>query len=226
MLVFRCFTVFILFYLVLIPNEGRAATAAEQVQKAYDAIEGMRAEFAQTLSHKESGAQEERTGVLYFKKPLLLRWENNKPAPELLIVAKDAIWNVFPDEEMAYKYAPDMALDARSLARVITGQARLDQDFDVEEEGDDGGLLALRLYPKEAVQSLVEALLWIDASSGLIKKVRIYDFYGNENEISFTKQQIDAPMKDSLFRYQPPKDFLVEDRSQDGAAAPEKPLFQ
>lgn len=210
--------------LLLFPEFAQAASAAKRVEKAYAVIQGMRAEFSQTLFHKESGAKEERKGVLYFKKPLLVRWENTSPLPELLLVGKDAIWNVFPEDEMAHKYALSMAEDSRSLVRVITGQAQLAQDFDLEEEGTDKGFLTLRLYPKEAVQSMVEALLWIDKQSGLIKKLRVYDFYGNENEIVFTRQELDPPMKDALFTYTPPKEYIVEDRSKD--AAPQKPLLQ
>lgn len=203
-----------------------AARIAESVQNAYAKIESMRVDFKQTLRHKESGSVEKRSGLLTFKKPLLLRWENKKPSPELLLVGKDAIWNVFPDEEMACKYSLAMAEDSRSLVRVITGQARLDQDFDLEDEGVEGNLLSLRLYPKEALQSMVEALLWVEADSGLIKKIRVYDFYGNENEIEFGKQELDMAVKDALFSYKAPAGYLVEDRSQDKNAAPPKAFSQ
>jgi outer membrane lipoprotein carrier protein len=197
-----------------------AASLADSLQQRYAAISSMSLDFTQTLRHKESGAVEKRSGVLLFKKPLLVRWETKEPAPELLLVGKDSIWQVFPAEELATKYAPSMALDSRSIIRVVTGQARLDQDFIVEEEGREGGLVRLRLYPKEPTQSLVEALLWVDADASLINKVLVYDFYGNENEIAFTKLRIDVALKDSLFTYTPPKGYEVEDRTKDGDAKP------
>lgn len=204
---------------------ARAANVAERLQESYAAIGGMKAAFTQLLVHKESGAKEKRSGTLHFKKPLLVRWETKKPAPELLLVGKDCIWNVFPDEELAYKYALDMAQDSRSLVRVITGQARLDQDFDIEDEGRDGKLLKVRIYPKEPAQSLVEALLWIHADTLLITRIRVYDFYGNENEITFTGHDTQTAVKDSLFTYNPPKGFEVEDRTKSGDS-PAKPLLQ
>jgi outer membrane lipoprotein carrier protein len=200
--------------------------SAERLQKKYASISTMEADFTQLLVHKESGSREQRSGVLRFKKPLLVRWETQKPAPELLLVGADAIWNSFPEEEIAYKYALDLAQDSRSIIRVITGQARLDQDFFLEEEGVEKGLTTVRLYPKEPVQSMVEVLLWVDPKTDLIKKLRVYDFYGNENEISFAKQRIGVDMKDSLFRYAAPKNFLVEDRTKDPGAGPKKALLQ
>ena len=207
-----------------------AAAMAAQVnpvvislQKKYESITSMKAEFTQVLVHKESGSRENRSGTLLFKKPLLMRWESKKPFPELLLVTGKEIWNVFPDEDVAYKYPLSLAQDSRSIIRVGTGQARLDQDFQIEDEGKEGGLIKLRLFPKEPVQALVEALLWVDPSSNLIKKLRIYDFYGNENEISFTSQDIGAAVRDASFTFTPLKGMDVEDRTKDGGA-PRKPL--
>ena len=197
------------------------------LQKKYESIASMKAEFTQILIHKESGSKENRSGTLYFKKPLLVRWESKKPAPELLLVTDKEIWNAFPDEEVAYKYPLSLAQDSRSIIRVVTGQARLDQDFQVEEEGKEAGLFKLRLFPKEPVQALVEAILWVDPASSLIKKLRIYDFYGNENEITFTSQDIGAAVRDALFKYTPEKGMVVEDRTKEGGGTvPQKPLMR
>jgi len=211
---------------VFLCHAALAASVADKLQERYTRIETMRADFTQVLVHKESGSREQRAGVLSFKKPLLVRWETKTPAPELLLVGADAIWNAFPDEELVYKYSLSMAEDSRSIVRVVTGQARLDQDFDLEEEGRDGALLTVRLYPREPAQFMVEALLWIDPGTWLIKKLRVYDFYGNENEITFARQEVDAAVADSLFRYSPPKAFIVEDRTKDAGAAPRKALMQ
>lgn len=211
---------------LLMPQAAAAATLAENIRQAYAGINSMRADFSQQLLHKESGAKERRGGTLSFKKPLLVRWETKKPAPELLIIGKTAIWNVFPDEEMAAKYAPELLDGSAGIVRVITGQARLDEDFDLEDEGREGNLLTVRLYPKEADPSLVEVLLWIEPESHLIKKARIYDFYGNENEIEFTRRETGVALSDALFLYTPPPDFVVEDHSKDSAAAPARPFLQ
>lgn len=214
--------------LLAVAGVARAAAVNPVVaalQKKYESIASMKAEFTQLLVHKESGSKEKRSGVLYFKKPLLVRWESKKPSPELLLVTNKEIWNAFPDEEVAYKYALSLAQDSRSIVRVVTGQARLDQDFQIEDEGREGGLIKLHLFPKEPVQALVEAILWVDPASSLIKKVRIYDFYGNENEIAFTSQDIGAPIRDSLFTYTPEKGMTVEDRTKEGSA-PQKPLMR
>lgn len=217
---------FLFAMLIALPSgEAVAESLAGKLQKSYEGVTSMRAEFTQVLLHKESGARETRIGVLQFKKPLLVHWETKEPAEELLVVGKSEIWNVFPDEEVAYKYPLSIVEDTRSLVRVITGQARLEQDFTFEEDGVEDGLNKLLVYPKEPVQSLVEAIFWVDPQSGLIRKFRIYDFYGNENEITFSKQKIGVSLSDSIFAYKPGKGIVVEDRTNMDSTT-QQPLLQ
>lgn len=197
-----------------------AQSVPERIQAKYKNITSMRAEYTQTLTHKESGSRDKRSGVLSFMQPLLVRLETKTPSPELLLVAREVIWNVFPEEEVAYKYALELARDSRSIVQVITGQARLDKDFFVENKPAEGGLLVLDLFPKEPTQAMVEARLWFDPKTDLIKKIRVYDFYGNENEMVFSRQETNVAIPASRFTYTPPKGFTVEDRTGDAAAAP------
>ena len=201
-----------------------ADAAAKAVQKRYASIQTMRSSFTQTLLHKESGGKEERTGMLYFAKPLNVRWETKTPAPELLVVTDAIIWNVFPDEGVAYMYAPKLVEDSRNIMRVITGQSPLDKDFFIENKGKDGGLIKLLLIPKEPTQALVEATIWVDGVSGFIKRALIVDFYYNQNDILFTEQRIDETFPSTVFSYKPPASMKVEDRTTGGSA--KKPLMR
>lgn len=205
-------------------NAADVIPIATALQKKYDSMKTFRAMFTQRLLHQESGSEEIRKGTLLFQKPLNIRWETEKPYPELLVVNKDAVWDYLPDEELAYCYSPDVVKDSRSVIQVVTGQTRLDKDFTVQSEKDDGGLAVLRLYPKDPTPQLVEAILWIDKESKLISRVQIMDFYGNTNEVHFTTLTPDVPLQMSVFSFTPPKGILVEDLKNQ--SAPERPLLQ
>lgn len=200
-----------------------AGELTTRVQQRYDALTALTAEFTQVLLHRESGARETRQGALQFRKPLLVRWETRPPHAELLVVSDTEIWNYLPDEEVAYKYPVELVRDSRSIIKVITGQARLEQDFDVAEETESNGMARLRLYPREPTPQLTEAFLWVDAATNLIRRARIIDFYGNENDITLDSLTINAALQDRTFRFTPPKGVDVEDRT--GQGAPERQLF-
>lgn len=203
---------------------AQAKGIIEEIQGKYEKITSIAASFSQSLLHKESGAEEKRTGTLHFKKPLQVRWETAKPHPEILVITAKEIWDYLPDEEIVYKYAPQLVQDSRSLIQVVTGQARLDKDFDVREEGAEGGLLKLRLYPKEPSPQMVEAIMWVDSDSKLIKKASIIDFYGNINHIAFTQISPNASLPKDVFAFIPPKGVEVEDRTDNKLE--EKELFK
>ena len=191
---------------------AQASDIANTIQARYEKLRTFSATFEQTLTHKESGSTEKRQGNLLFQKPLLIRWQTDKPHEETLVVTNKEIWDYLADEEIAYRYPLELVRDSRTIIQVITGQAALTKDFDVKEDGQENGLAKLHLYPKEAAPQMVEALLWVEPSTGYIRRASIIDFYGNSNDVHFTQFKPDTSLKESDFTFTAPKGVEVEDR--------------
>ena len=213
-----------LLFLTAGASHAAAPGITGEMQKKYEAMQSFTAEFTQRLVHQESGAEEVRKGTLAFQKPLRVRWETKAPHGELLVITDKEVWDYLPDEELAYQYSPEVVRDSRSVIQVITGQTRLDTDFSVEAEPDDNGLAVLRHYPKDPSPQLVEAILWVDKNTKLIRKAQILDFYGNTNEVTLTSLTPDAPIKAGTFQFTPPQGTTVENLMDQ--VAPERPLLQ
>ena len=128
------------------------------------------------------------------------------------------------DVEIAYRYPLELVRDSRTIIQVITGQAALTKDFDVKEAGQENGLAKLHLYPKEPAPQMVEALLWVEPSTGYIRRASIIDFYGNSNDVRFTQFKPDTSLKESDFTFTAPKGVEVEDRID--RKVQEKELFK
>ena len=191
---------------------AQASDIANTIQARYEKLRTFSATFEQTLTHKESGSTEKRQGNLLFQKPLLIRWQTDKPHEETLVVTNKEIWDYLADEEIAYRYPLELVRDSRTIIQVITCQAALTKDFDVKEAGQENGLAKLHLYPKEAAPQMVEALLWVEPSTGYIRRASIIDFYGNSNDVRFTQFKPDTSLKASDFTFTAPKGVEVEDR--------------
>ena len=198
-----------------------------KIQAYYQGVSSLSGEFKQVLTHKESGSRTEQQGTLSFKKPLLVRWEVTTPKrEELIVVNAKEVWDYIPGEELVYKYPVDLVQDSRTMIKVITGQANLGEDFKVKSAGKENGLNKLKLIPKEATQQITMAVIWVD-DGGVIRRAMIQDFFGNENDITFTSLNFDTPMKDNLFKFTPPAGVELQDRSNEGAEQPqERKLFQ
>ena len=198
--------------LILMAATAQASDIANTIQARYEKLRTFSATFEQTLTHKESGSTEKRQGNLLFQKPLLIRWQTDKPHEETLVVTNKEIWDYLADEEIAYRYPLELVRDSRTIIQVITGQAALTKDFDVKEDGQENGLAKLHLYPKEAAPQMVEALLWVEPTTGYIRRASIIDFYGNSNDVRFTQFKPDTSLKASDFTFTAPKGVEVEDR--------------
>ena len=215
-------------FLLAVPAISRADDAlVGKIQTHYQGVSSLSGAFKQVLTHKESGSRTEQQGTLSFKKPLLVRWEVTTPKrEELIVVNAKEVWDYIPGEELVYKYPVDLVQDSRTMIKVITGQANLREDFKVKAAGKENGLNKLKLIPKEATQQITLAVIWVD-DSGVIRRAMIQDFFGNENDITFTSLNFDAPMKDNLFKFTPPAGVELQDRSNEGAEQPqERKLFQ
>lgn len=185
-------------------------TLVDLIQKQYNKTNAFEADFDQTLTHKESGAKEKRKGRLLFQKPLLIRWQTASPHEETLVVNSKEIWDYIPEEEISYRYSPNLVKDSRNIIQVLTGQARLTQDFDVKSMGKENGFSKLTLYPKEPTTQMVDAIIWVN-DEGYIRRVRINDFYGNANEVILTSFRPVSQIATSQFKFTPPKGVEVED---------------
>ncbi|MFW5498634.1 MULTISPECIES: outer membrane lipoprotein chaperone LolA [unclassified Maridesulfovibrio] len=185
-----------------------------EIQKTYDSIKTFKADFTQTLTNAASKEQDIRSGKITFKQPSLLRWESVKPEPELLIVGEAIVWDYFPEDELALKYRTQQLFNSKTMIKFISGQAKLEEDFVVENQGEDNGLIKLKLLPLEPETGMVLAFAWIDPEKKMMRKVLVVDFYGNGNEVSMDNIEIDPEVDDAQFQFTPPEGVNVEDNTQ------------
>lgn len=184
---------------------------SDLVHSRYQNIKTMYATFDQTITHKESGIEEQRSGELYFKKPFFVRWVSNPPYPELIVVDDKFLWQYFPEEELALKFNVSDIDDQSEFLTVLTGNAPLMDKFKISAKGEIEGVQSLHLLPYSPSTSLVEATIWVDMESGLILRLLFSDFYGNLNDIAFTNQELDINVNNAGFVFNVPPGTMVED---------------
>ncbi len=198
-----------------------------RIQSTYESLSAFDAKFVQVLRNTASGEEEERSGLIFFKKPRLIRWETTMPEKELLIVGSKEVWDYFDDDKIAYKYTVDRVLQSKTMIKFISGQARLDEDFWVTREASKPGeapegLVKLNLTPKEPEPQLVQAYAWADPKTGLVRKILLQDFYGNENELSFADITLNPKQPDDLFAFTPPAGVEIFDNTAKDAPMTER----
>jgi len=190
-------------------DDAKQLTAT--IQKRYETMQAFSAAFTQTLTNKASQEKEERSGTIAFKKPHLIRWQTTTPENELLVATEKELWDYFADEQVAYRYNVKDTLDSKTMLKFIAGRARLEEDFHVSRLPDENGLAKLDLVPIEPEPGLVQAYIWVEPESGLLRRVLLRDFYGNENELRFEDVKLNPSLPADHFTFTPPAEAMIMD---------------
>ena len=180
-------------------------------------MKNFKAEFNQELFHRESNTTQKRTGSIEFMPQTFIFWETNAPDKELIVCNEKEVWNYLPDEELAYRYSPKVLETSHAILNVITGQAKLEDNFEMEFISEDKtkNTAEFILYPIEANPQMVEVTLTINTKDKHIQKIVVLDFFGNLNTIEFTKFYENIKLTKSHFSIQLPKDVEIEDHFND-----------
>lgn len=190
------------------------ATLADKVQKKYQSLTSFTADFTQVLVNASSKDRDTRTGRITFSQPALIRWETEKPEKELLVVGKDVVWNAFPEDKTAYRYAVADVLGSKTMLRFLSGKGNLTEDFTIQEEtGAPEGQVEWKLVPKEAEPGMVLAYVWVDLKTDMLARISIEDFYGNINDVSLANVKMNPSVSKDMFQYTPPKDYGIFDNT-------------
>jgi len=208
----------LLFILLLFAHQAPAvdiSSVTDNIQRKYQSLNSFTADFTQMLTNAASKEKSTRTGTIVFAKPALIRWETLTPEKELLVVGKNAAWNAFPGEKNVFLYPVEQVLGSKTMLRFLSGKGNLREDFRLkEEEGAPQGQIALTLVPNQADASLVLAHVWVDAKTFLLTRISIEDFYGNINDVRLQNVKVNASVSNSLFQYDPPKDYTIFDNTE------------
>ncbi|MDL2307738.1 outer membrane lipoprotein chaperone LolA [Desulfovibrio sp. OttesenSCG-928-C06] len=183
------------------------------VQKRYADFNSLQASFEQFITHGESGVSETRSGTISFRKPLLVRWATNPPAEELLLVTDKEIWQYIPDEELAYKYPLAAMDDKNAFLRVLFGLSSLAESFDITVLPGEDDFACLQLDPHEPSMSLMQATIWLEKDSAIIRRILIRDFYGNRNQVQLDGIKFNVDIPDADFAFTPPPGVEIEDQT-------------
>jgi outer membrane lipoprotein carrier protein len=204
---------FISVFLIFAVNAS-AADVADKVQSKYETITSLEAEVEQIQTTAATGQEEKRTGKIYYKEPEMVRWVTESPEKEILIVGPEVVWDYFPGESTAYKYPVQEILSSKTMIRFISGKANLKEDFEIERQGREHGLLKLKLIPEEPELNLVLAYLWVNDEDWLVKRVLVVDYWGNGNELRLSGIEINQGVEEGLFEFSPPEDVLIQDNTK------------
>ncbi len=173
---------------------------ARKVQGYYERTKDLQARFTQTYTYSGFGRRQASSGVLRVKKPGMMRWDYEKPAPKVVAVKGSRLVQHEPDENQAFV---DERFDASAMSAAVTfllGKGDLVREFDLAVDGSG----ALLLTPKQA-DPRVQSIALTVGRDGEVTATRVVDGAGNVNELRFSDVKRNQGMKDAVFEVTLPK---------------------
>jgi outer membrane lipoprotein carrier protein len=192
------------------PLAATALTAdeiADKVQATYQGFSDLQGSFLQRATNKLSGMTQEASGRLFLKWPGRMRWEYEKPESRLFLIDGKTLWSYSPSERQAMAQDVSGALATTPIG-ILFGMSSLRRDFQVRpivHAGTrDSPESLLELTPKGKDLAFKRVILGIDRESFLIRRLTVFDLYGNTTTVELSKQKVNSDLKDELFQFSPP----------------------
>lgn len=207
----RSFAMFIImaaaFFIPALSFAEDASEVVAKLQRKYDSITSIKAAFTQEVSSKGMPATSSR-GNVWLKKPGKMRWEYQEPAKDIIVSDGKTIWLYQPDLNQAIK-SPASSGASSMATDFLSGIGKIEKEFIVILSSAEGQYHVLTLTPKSEQPSLKKLVLEVGKYSYLVEKTVITDHFGNQTSVSFTDITLNSQIKDSLFKYAPPRGAAI-----------------
>lgn len=188
--------------------------AIDGVHAFYSKVTDFKARFRQTVTRKHLPRPLKKSGMVYFKKPGMMRWDYTQPDKVYYVSDGAVLWSYEPEEKVVYK------LDVReselySALKFLVGQGDLRAEFNVTLEAPEDGLVVLALAPKAAQTNYKTLRLLVAPQTFEIRATQLVDPLDNVSHIVFEGASY-GDLKPEGFKFKVPKGVRVEDLKSRG----------
>jgi outer membrane lipoprotein carrier protein len=198
----------------LLAADGRAAepTAselAEALQRKYDAVKDISADFEHTYQGGVLKKQLTERGTVLVKKPGKMRWDYASPEKKQFVSDGAKVYFYIPaDKQVIVSSVPPDA-SATTPALFLAGKGRLTSEFTPSfvdlPAGLPAGSRALKLVPKSKQPDYDWLVLALDPATLAIRGLVTIDAQGGTSTFAFTNLKQNIGLADDQFMFKIPR---------------------
>jgi outer membrane lipoprotein carrier protein len=181
-------------------------TLAQRVDRHYNALHSLQAEFTETF--RGNGIERTESGTLWIKRPGRMRWEYKQPKAKLFVTDGKTAWFYAPGDRQARKTAAKKLDDLRSPLAYLLGRAKLEKELDglslaLDITPQTPGNSVLRGVPRALAGRLAQVLLEV-TPAGRIDRIVAEEQDGAVTEYRFVESKEDVAVTEGRFQFVPP----------------------
>jgi outer membrane lipoprotein carrier protein len=215
----RNFHKWALFSLILLQIQTLRATEngfqsnIDALQKRYSQMKDLRMDFVQNY-HSPSHSPRTETGILYLRRPGMMRWEYQSPSRKLFVSDGKTVYFYLPEERQVQRTSVKESRDQRVPFLFLLGKGNLKKDFSkIEWARNDKpffeGNQVLYAYPKKDIDEFAKILMEFDPHSLQLQRITIFEEDGSTSEFVFTNIKENLGLNAQMFNFKVPVNVEV-----------------
>ena len=177
------------------------AGAVDQLHDFLKNTRTLKADFAQSVIAKNGRKPQQSSGVVAIARPGKLRWEIQKPFPQLVVGDGEKIWIHDPELQQVTVRKAGQAIGG-SPAALLSGSNELEKNFTLKEAGEAEGLNWVEATPKVSDSGFERVRLGFSGSD--LKAMELLDSFGQTTLIHFSRLERNPVLPAATFRFVPP----------------------
>jgi len=189
-----------------------AEEVALRVQKHYDGVRDLSAEFSQSTQSvilgTVPGEEIPTRGKVIFAKPGRMRWVYESPGPSLVVSDGQTLWIYDPTVKEVQVLSVDAGFLSGTAVQFLLGEGQILESFLVSAKTCEGDEISLDLQPKQ-IATYERLELRVDKANGAILATAVVDLFGNRTDVVFEKVQRNSNPDEAVFRFEPSPDDRV-----------------
>ena len=177
------------------------AGAIDQLHQFLASTRTLKADFTQTVIGKGGRKPQQSSGVVAISRPGKLRWDIQKPFPQLVVGDGEKIWIYDPELKQITVRKAGQAISG-SPAALLAGSNELEKNFTLEEAGAADGMNWVEATPKQGDSGFEKVRLGFAGKD--LKAMEMHDSFGQTTKIRFANLERNPVLPEASFRFTPP----------------------
>ena len=174
------------------------AGAVDQLHDFLKSTKTLKADFAQSVIAKNGRKPQQSSGVVAIARPGKLRWEIQKPFPQLVVGDGEKIWIHDPELQQVTVRKAGQAIGG-SPAALLSGSNELEKNFTLKEAGEADGLNWVEATPKVSDSGFERVRLGFSGSD--LRAMELLDSFGQTTLIHFTRLERNPVLPAATFKF-------------------------
>jgi len=177
------------------------AGAVDQLHDFLKNTKTLRADFSQAVISKSGRKPQQSSGVVAISRPGKLRWEIQKPYPQLVVGDGEKVWIHDPELQQVTVRKAGQAIGG-SPAALLSGSNELEKNFTLKEAGESEGMAWVEATPKANDSGFERVRLGFAGND--LKAMELLDSFGQTTLIRFSRVERNPALPASTFKFTPP----------------------